>query len=58
MAGCECEIWKQTEDDNEDNKLGYATHGKFWFLDDFAIEFCPWCGSKLTPPEEAGDEVE
>ena len=53
MAGCECSTWEiefganriRREDDGR-----YATESLI-----FVIDFCPFCGSKLT--EEAGDEV-
>ena len=61
-GGCECQIWQKIIND-PDTKVGrhapddlgtpgYWTLGNYYFID-----YCPWCGTKLTPPpEEVGDE--
>lgn len=59
MAGCECEVWKAieyTESAGVKPALKYNDAEKSWALGGYLIDFCPWCGSKLT--EEAGDVQE
>lgn len=59
MAGCpnpNCDTWKSATH-RQIKTIEVAdtiVARKAWFIKHFsvAIKFCPWCGSKLTPPKE------
>jgi len=63
MAGCpnkDCNnsIWQAAILNGHIEAAANITNKPRWFLKNhpLAIKFCPWCGTLLTPPEEAGDD--
>ena len=57
-GGCTCELFKEAVRCREI----YLMAGKTWVLNFtntvYAFNYCPWCSSPLTPPEEDGDATE
>jgi len=63
MAGCGCDYFKEAVVKKIIRGLG----NDGWFITaattlnlhinfNVKIHWCPWCGARLTPPEEASDE--
>ena len=60
MAGCECPTYQNAI---YLELIAWNWNSAEWEVEtDYfllaAIYYCPWCGAKLTPPEEARDEAE
>jgi len=58
MAGCECEIWRFNQEDGliKPYEREEDMPENAWILSpNWVIEYCPWCGTHLTAPEDTDD---